>query len=190
MPSQVLSAQVTVRARPRGLDPLPAGACRHDTGALGAARSRARADAQRLRRPRAALLRARAAACAASTSRDGAADRLRDHPPPRRARARGLGQKERCASDARVTYAALTEAGVAKFVAAQASHLADLEELFALALHAPRSAEQLAELLGRLPLAPSPPPARAWSRREPRVLLARRARGGVRLPQGPRRRSA
>lgn len=63
--------------------------------------------------------------------------------------------KERCASDARVTYAALTESGLAKFLEAQASHLADLEELFA-SRFTPAERLTLAELLGRLPLAPVP----------------------------------
>ena len=63
--------------------------------------------------------------------------------------------KERCASDARVTYAALTESGLAKFLEAQASHLADLEELFA-SRFTPEERLTLAELLGRLPLAPAP----------------------------------
>lgn len=63
--------------------------------------------------------------------------------------------KQRCASDARVTYAVLTEAGIAKFVEAQTSHLADIEELFGSRF---TRDEQLAlsELLGRLPLAPVP----------------------------------
>ena len=63
--------------------------------------------------------------------------------------------KQRCASDARVTYAVLTEAGVAKFVAAQASHLGDVEELFA-SRFSPEEQLALSELLGRLPLAPVP----------------------------------
>jgi MarR family transcriptional regulator, 2-MHQ and catechol-resistance regulon repressor len=63
--------------------------------------------------------------------------------------------KERCASDARVTYAALTESGLAKFLEAQASHFADLEELFA-SRFTPEERLTLAELLGRLPLAPVP----------------------------------
>jgi DNA-binding MarR family transcriptional regulator len=63
--------------------------------------------------------------------------------------------KQRCTSDARVTYAVLTEAGIAKFVEAQTSHLADIEELFGSRF---TRDEQLAlsELLGRLPLAPVP----------------------------------
>jgi DNA-binding MarR family transcriptional regulator len=64
----------------------------------------------------------------------------------------GLVAKERCASDARVTYAVLTEAGVKKIEAARESHHADLEELFG-SRYSPEEREQLAELLGRLPLA-------------------------------------
>jgi DNA-binding MarR family transcriptional regulator len=64
----------------------------------------------------------------------------------------GLVAKDRCASDARVTYAVLTEAGVKKIEAARESHLADIEELFG-SQFSPAEREKLAELLGRLPLA-------------------------------------
>ena len=64
----------------------------------------------------------------------------------------GLVAKERCESDARVTYAVLTEAGVKKIEDARDSHLADIEELFG-SRFSPQEREQLAELLGRLPLA-------------------------------------
>ena len=64
----------------------------------------------------------------------------------------GLVAKERCASDARVTYAVLTKAGMKKIEDARESHLADIEELFG-SRFSPREREQLAELLGRLPLA-------------------------------------
>jgi DNA-binding MarR family transcriptional regulator len=64
----------------------------------------------------------------------------------------GLVEKERCASDARVTYAVLTPAGVKKIEEARESHLADIEELFG-SQFSPEEREQLAELLGRLPLA-------------------------------------
>ncbi len=64
----------------------------------------------------------------------------------------GLVAKERCDSDARVTYAVLTKAGVRKIEDARESHLADIEELFG-SRFSPREREQLAELLGRLPLA-------------------------------------
>jgi DNA-binding MarR family transcriptional regulator len=64
----------------------------------------------------------------------------------------GLVAKERCDSDARVAYAVLTEAGVKKIEDARESHLADIEELFG-SQFSPEEREQLAELLGRLPLA-------------------------------------
>jgi DNA-binding MarR family transcriptional regulator len=64
----------------------------------------------------------------------------------------GLVAKERCDSDARVTYAALTKAGVKKIEEARESHLADIEELFG-SRFSPQEREQLAEFLGRLPLA-------------------------------------
>jgi DNA-binding MarR family transcriptional regulator len=66
--------------------------------------------------------------------------------------AEGLVTKERCDSDARVTYAVLTKAGVKKIEEARESHLADIEELFG-SQFSPDEQEQLAELLGRLPLA-------------------------------------
>jgi DNA-binding MarR family transcriptional regulator len=64
----------------------------------------------------------------------------------------GLVEKARCDSDARVTYAVLTDAGVKKVEQARESHLADIDELFG-SQFAPKEREQLAELLGRLPLA-------------------------------------
>jgi DNA-binding MarR family transcriptional regulator len=64
----------------------------------------------------------------------------------------GLVGKERCDSDARVTYAVLTDAGVKKIEEARDSHLADIEEVFG-ARFSPQELQQLAELLGRLPLA-------------------------------------
>ncbi len=64
----------------------------------------------------------------------------------------GLVEKEHCASDARVTYAALTELGVRKCEEASESHLADVEEVFAANFDAEERAS-LAALLGRLPLA-------------------------------------
>jgi DNA-binding MarR family transcriptional regulator len=51
-----------------------------------------------------------------------------------------------------VIYAVLTEAGVRKVEEARDSHLADIEELFGSRFSA-QEREQLAELLGRLPLA-------------------------------------
>jgi len=64
----------------------------------------------------------------------------------------GLVGKDRCDSDARVTYAVLTKAGVKKIEEARESHVADIEELFG-SRFSPQEREQLAELLGRLPLA-------------------------------------
>src|SRR3982751_6039484 len=64
----------------------------------------------------------------------------------------GWVAKARCESDARVTYAVLTPAGLAKFRSAQQPHLADIEELFGCRYTA-EERTQLAELLGRLPLA-------------------------------------
>ena len=64
----------------------------------------------------------------------------------------GLVEKARCSSDARVTYAVLTKAGIAKFEAARETHLADVQELFG-ARFSEAEASALAELLGRLPLA-------------------------------------
>ena len=64
----------------------------------------------------------------------------------------GLVGKERCDSDARVIYAVLTEAGLKKVEEARDSHLADIEELFGSRFSA-QERDQLADLLGRLPLA-------------------------------------
>jgi DNA-binding MarR family transcriptional regulator len=64
----------------------------------------------------------------------------------------GWVEKRACKSDARVSYAQMTKAGVRKFEAASASHLADIEELFMSNFTAAEQ-RQLAELLGRLPLA-------------------------------------
>jgi DNA-binding MarR family transcriptional regulator len=64
----------------------------------------------------------------------------------------GWVEKRACKSDARVSYAALTAAGARKFEEAQASHVADIEELFNASFSKDERAT-LAELLGRLPLA-------------------------------------
>jgi len=64
----------------------------------------------------------------------------------------GWVEKRSCKSDARVSYAALTTEGLRRFEAARRSHLADIEELFGSRFDAEERA-QLAELLGRLPLA-------------------------------------
>jgi len=66
----------------------------------------------------------------------------------------GLVGKRSCATDARVSYAVLTEEGLRKITAARESHSADVEELFGAALNA-EEREQLGELLSRLPLAPT-----------------------------------
>jgi DNA-binding MarR family transcriptional regulator len=63
----------------------------------------------------------------------------------------GFVEKRACKSDARVSYAKLTEAGGEKLAAAAKTHLAGVEELFA-ARFSPAERETLAELLGRLPM--------------------------------------
>jgi DNA-binding MarR family transcriptional regulator len=68
----------------------------------------------------------------------------------------GWVEKRSCQSDARVSYAVLTDAGVAKFEAARASHLADVEQLFGSNFSA-QELERLADLLARLPLAETSP---------------------------------
>jgi DNA-binding MarR family transcriptional regulator len=64
----------------------------------------------------------------------------------------GWVEKRACESDARVSYAVLTEAGRRTFEAAQVAHRADVEELFG-SRFSEDEREQLSELLGRLPLA-------------------------------------
>jgi DNA-binding MarR family transcriptional regulator len=64
----------------------------------------------------------------------------------------GWVKKEHCESDARVTYAALTEAGIEKFEQAHTTHLADIQELFA-SRFSDEEHDRLTDLLGRLPLA-------------------------------------
>jgi DNA-binding MarR family transcriptional regulator len=64
----------------------------------------------------------------------------------------GWVSKHQCESDARVTWAVLTDAGAEKFEQASESHAADVEELFASRFNAEEET-RLAELLGRLPLA-------------------------------------
>ena len=64
----------------------------------------------------------------------------------------GYVEKARCDSDARVTYAVLTPAGAKKFEEASDSHVADIEELFGSQFEQ-HERMQLADLLGRLPLA-------------------------------------
>jgi DNA-binding MarR family transcriptional regulator len=62
----------------------------------------------------------------------------------------GLVEKAACASDARVTYAVLTEAGRARLEEASRAHVAAIEALFEQRLSRKELAA-LAELLGRLP---------------------------------------
>lgn len=64
----------------------------------------------------------------------------------------GYVAKQACESDARVTYAVLTDEGLRKVKEARKSHHADIDELFGSRLE-PTERGQLAELLGRLPLA-------------------------------------
>jgi DNA-binding MarR family transcriptional regulator len=64
----------------------------------------------------------------------------------------GLVAKRACASDARVSYAVLTEEGLRKIEEARNSHMADVDELFG-ARFEEKEREHFAELLSRLPLA-------------------------------------
>ncbi len=57
--------------------------------------------------------------------------------------------KASCTTDGRITYAVLTDEGLAKYRAARATHLASVRELFA-DRYSCDELEQLAELLGRL----------------------------------------
>jgi DNA-binding MarR family transcriptional regulator len=68
----------------------------------------------------------------------------------------GLVEKKACSTDARVSYAHLTEAGVDKFEEARAMHLSDIDELFG-SNFSPDERDTLAALLGRLPLADTSP---------------------------------
>jgi DNA-binding MarR family transcriptional regulator len=68
----------------------------------------------------------------------------------------GWVEKKACSSDARVSYAALTESGAAKFEEASVSHRADIDELFG-SNFSEAEHKQLGELLGRLPLAETSP---------------------------------
>ena len=65
----------------------------------------------------------------------------------------GFVRKETCASDARVSYAKLTEAGRRKLAEAGRTHLAGIEELFS-GRFSDDELERLAALLSRLPLGP------------------------------------
>ena len=66
----------------------------------------------------------------------------------------GLVEKAQCDSDARVTYAVLTNAGRTKLKDASCSHVAAIRELFE-ARYSDAELQTLAELLGRLPGAPA-----------------------------------
>ena len=66
----------------------------------------------------------------------------------------GLVEKAHCESDARVTYAVLTDAGKTKLKDASCSHVAAIHELFE-ARYSDAELQTLAELLGRLPGAPA-----------------------------------
>lgn len=61
----------------------------------------------------------------------------------------GWVEKGVCPSDARVTYAVLTDAGMAKFRAARTTHLADVEALFG-SRFSTEELEALSSLFGRL----------------------------------------
>ncbi|MBV8065898.1 MAG: MarR family transcriptional regulator [Actinobacteria bacterium] len=63
----------------------------------------------------------------------------------------GWVAKHQCESDARVTWAVLTEEGVRKVEECRPTHLSDVEELFG-SRFSPEEQEQLAEMLARLPL--------------------------------------
>jgi DNA-binding MarR family transcriptional regulator len=62
----------------------------------------------------------------------------------------GLVERVSCASDARVSYARLTEAGYTKLRLAGCTHVASIQRLF-LAHFSADELEQLADYLGRLP---------------------------------------
>ena len=63
----------------------------------------------------------------------------------------GFVCRETCPSDARVSYAKITDEGLAKLTAASETHLRGVEELF-LARYSGSELATLAELLGRLPV--------------------------------------
>jgi DNA-binding MarR family transcriptional regulator len=65
----------------------------------------------------------------------------------------GLIERASCASDARVSYASLTSAGLAKLRDAGRTHITGIRRLF-LEHFSAEEIERLAELLGRLPGAP------------------------------------
>ena len=61
----------------------------------------------------------------------------------------GWVEKRSCDSDARVTYAHLTDAGLEKFKSARKTHLVDIEEAFG-SRFTPEELEAVSSLLGRL----------------------------------------
>lgn len=61
----------------------------------------------------------------------------------------GWVAKRNCDSDARVTYAVLTDTGFAKFKAARKTHLADIESVFG-SRYSPDELAAVSSLLGRL----------------------------------------
>ena len=63
----------------------------------------------------------------------------------------GYVEKAFCASDARVSYAKLTDAGRVKFDEASATHRAGIEELF-MSRYSPSELVTLGELVSRLPM--------------------------------------
>jgi DNA-binding MarR family transcriptional regulator len=76
-----------------------------------------------------------------------------------RLEATGMVEKRACANDGRVSYAALTDAGMAKLEQSAPDHVAAVERLLADRL-GPDELESLSELLGRLS-----PPRAAHARR-------------------------
>jgi DNA-binding MarR family transcriptional regulator len=63
----------------------------------------------------------------------------------------GFVEKASCPSDARVSYAKVTEVGLAKLDEASATHLAGIDELFT-SRYSDAELASLAELLSRLPM--------------------------------------
>jgi DNA-binding MarR family transcriptional regulator len=62
----------------------------------------------------------------------------------------GLVERAECASDRRVSYAVITDLGLAKLREASVTHVAGVRALFE-ERYTPEELERLAELLGRLP---------------------------------------
>jgi DNA-binding MarR family transcriptional regulator len=67
----------------------------------------------------------------------------------------GYVDRDSCASDRRVTYAVLTDAGLAKLRTASKSHVADIRAFFETRF-SEEELDQLVELLDRLPLEAEP----------------------------------